>query len=109
MAYNHHATCKWEIRVSKGSRIQLLFVDLDLERGSDCSYDYVEILDGERLNSPSLGKYCHTYTSIISSKSNSVIVKFRSDYSVGGRGFHLRYNTSESNRRFFPADKNLKM
>jgi hypothetical protein len=34
--YHHSALCTWEIKVSRGSRIQLVFIDIDLEIGADC-------------------------------------------------------------------------
>ena len=38
--YHHNAQCSWEIKVSKGSRIQLVFIDIDLEVGAGCRSEY---------------------------------------------------------------------
>ena len=39
--YGHSAECIFTITVARGSRIQLAFVDFDLESNSNCRYDYV--------------------------------------------------------------------
>ena len=54
--YHHRAECIWRIHVSKGSKIQVVFLDLDLEQGQECEYDYVELRDGRNPVSRSLGK-----------------------------------------------------
>ena len=38
--YHHNAICTWEIKVSKGSRIQLVFIDVDLEAGYGCRFTF---------------------------------------------------------------------
>ena len=56
------------------------------------SYDYVEVFDGPRPTDPSLGKFCQQGQLItVSSTSNFMFVKFRSDYSRAQGGFHIRY------------------
>ena len=35
-AYHHNAECTWKISVAKGSRIQLIFVDINLESSASC-------------------------------------------------------------------------
>ena len=41
--YGHNAECFWTVTTSRGSRIQLIFVDIDIELHSACNYDYVEV------------------------------------------------------------------
>ena len=43
MQYGHNAECFWTISVARGSKIQLAFVDIEIERHSRCYYDYVEV------------------------------------------------------------------
>jgi cubilin len=57
-SYNENAECFYKIVTSHGSKIQIRFTDLDLERTSSCTDDYVEIFDGRDENSVSLGKHC---------------------------------------------------
>lgn len=75
--------------------IRLLIVDLDLEQHSTCRFDYIEISEGiHRRNSH---RYCSSpYPKVIEAKTNMVTVRFRSDFTNSGRGFHLKYETRES-------------
>jgi cubilin len=41
--YGHNAECFYTITVSRGSRVQLTFIDMDIEVHVNCNYDYVEI------------------------------------------------------------------
>ena len=50
------AECFWTIHVSKGSRVQISLVDIDLEDSSRCQFDYIEIFDGDSSASKSIGK-----------------------------------------------------
>ncbi|XP_069688891.1 cubilin [Periplaneta americana] len=92
--YGHNGECFWRISISKGSVIQLVFVDLELENHSRCMHDYVEIYDGRDTKSRKIGRYCTTDPVVILlSSSNYMFIKFRSDVSIATRGFHLRYQT----------------
>ena len=41
--YHHRADCYWDIRVSKGSKVNFHIMDIDMEAGGNCAYDYVEV------------------------------------------------------------------
>lgn len=91
--YSSNADCYWKIAVAAGSLIQVMIVDLDLESHERCRYDFIEIFDGisHRTNGR---RYCNNnYPKIIQSQSNQMTIRFRSDFSNGGRGFHLKYET----------------
>mgnify|MGYP001169714629 FL=1 len=96
--YHHNAECAWTIRTSKGSKINFVFLDLDLETSNDCNYDFVRIYDGPDRRSRVIGQYCHSMQQPIISTGNTLLVVFRSDYSQGGRGFHARYFMDCHNR-----------
>ncbi|KAG8252007.1 hypothetical protein J6590_068215 [Homalodisca vitripennis] len=91
--YMRNAECFFRISVSQGSRVRLIFVDLDLEPHSTCRLDYVEVFDGVDDHSKSLGRYCTSSLSHLTSSTNYVFVKFVSDISLSGRGFYLKYYT----------------
>lgn len=91
--YSANADCYWKIAVAMGSLVQVVIIDLDLEEHEKCRYDFIEIFDGitPRTNGR---RYCGTtYPKIIQSKSNQMTIRFRSDYSLPSRGFHLKYET----------------
>ncbi|KAK3106526.1 hypothetical protein FSP39_021900 [Pinctada imbricata] len=98
MAYSHNAECFYTITVAKGSTIQLTFVDFDLEEHSRCIYDYIEIHDNS-ASGPVLAKLCGSQNpDPITSPGNKLWIKYRTDYSVPGRGFHIYYSTVCNNR-----------
>ncbi|RLU24405.1 hypothetical protein DMN91_002494 [Ooceraea biroi] len=91
--YQVNADCYWKIAVAAGSLVQLEIVDLDLEQHSKCRFDFIEVFEGisHRTNGR---RYCGTtYPTTIQAKSNQMTVRFRSDFSTAGRGFHLKYKT----------------
>ncbi|XP_030748736.1 cubilin-like [Sitophilus oryzae] len=91
--YAKNSECLWKILISLGSKIQIYFADFNLEEHSKCSIDYVELLDGGDINSKSLGRFCTPQIKPVVSSGNRMLVKFRSDISYEGRGFHLQYST----------------
>ncbi|KAK7065275.1 hypothetical protein SK128_012047 [Halocaridina rubra] len=93
--YHHLSDCYWTIRVGQGSIIMLLFTDIDLESHNSCSFDFVEVRDGSSYRAPSLGRYCSMSRGFIAinSTSNTLWIRFRSDYSNNGRGFKAQYVT----------------
>lgn len=91
--YLENAECYWKIAVAAGSVVQLVIVDLDLEEHEKCRYDFIEVYEGtiHRTNGK---RYCGpSYPKIIQSKSNQMTIRFRSDFSNSGHGFHLKYET----------------
>lgn len=93
--YHENAECFYKIVTSHGSRLKIIFSDLDLERSRDCSDDYVEIYDGRDTNAPRLGRYCSidVNTNNIETTTNYAFIKFRSDFAISGKGFMLMYHT----------------
>lgn len=47
--------CEWRITATHGERIVLNITELDVFKGENCKYDYVEIRDGYWHKSPLLG------------------------------------------------------
>lgn len=91
--YTANADCYWKIAVAAGSLVQIVIVDLDLEQHEKCRYDFIEIYEGIS-HLTNRRRYCGvTYPKLIQSKSNQMTIRFRSDYSNAGRGFHLKYET----------------
>ncbi|KAJ8923869.1 hypothetical protein NQ315_010451 [Exocentrus adspersus] len=91
--------CIWKIRVSAGSRIQVIFSDIDIgmANGYNCDSNYfpvyIQLFDGLTVTSKSLGKFCNKPDTLITSSGNHMLVKFRSDTAIEGRGFQLHYSS----------------
>ncbi|XP_021927790.1 cubilin [Zootermopsis nevadensis] len=92
-AYSHFGECFWRISVNRGSVIQIVFVDLDLDSNAFCVLDYIELYDGRDALSRKLGRYCSTAPLILRSTTNHMFIKFHSNANSAGRGFHIRYQT----------------
>lgn len=89
------ADCYWKIAVAAGGWIQLLIVDLDLEHHEKCRFDYIEIYEDSDPGNKQ--RFCsNPYPKVIQTKSNTLNVRFHTDYTNFGRGFHLKYETRES-------------
>ncbi|KAI4498132.1 hypothetical protein M0802_006618 [Mischocyttarus mexicanus] len=94
--YAHNSECMWRIIVAAGSTVQLVIIDLDLEDHIKCRYDYIEISEGT-ARTRNADRYCNTHPQIINTTSNVVTIRFRSDFTISARGFHIRYDTQCNN------------
>ncbi|XP_035694220.1 tolloid-like protein 2 [Branchiostoma floridae] len=87
--YPNNKFCTWTIARSQYP-VTVMFTDFQLEDGSffgGCSYDNVQIFDG----TTSLGKFCGTDIPAALTTTNGVRITFKSDSSVGERGFSFEY------------------
>ncbi|XP_076296135.1 cubilin [Lasioglossum baleicum] len=92
-----HSDCTWKITVATGNLVRLMIVDLDLENHDTCRFDYIEIY--EDIDPNNRQRFCsNTHPKVIQGKSNTMNVRFRSDYTNFGRGFHLKYETLCQNK-----------
>ncbi|XP_011471678.1 CUB domain-containing protein 2 [Oryzias latipes] len=94
--YSNNADCSWTIRVSNGSVVTFVFLDFQLENNEGCNFDFVSLFDGDTLSHRHLGKFCGAEKppNIITT-SNHLLVVFKSDFNIGGRGFKAYYYSGE--------------
>ena len=79
---------------STGNRVKLVIQDMDIESGSNCPYDYIQIQNAVIYDSGVLpGRLCGSLTNnaIFSSHNETLIVRFVTDDSVTARGFKARF------------------
>ena len=79
---------------STGNFVELVIQDMDIESGTNCHYDYIQIQDAVIHGSGKLpGRLCGSLTSnsIFSSYNQTLIVRFVTDNSTTARGFNARY------------------
>ncbi|XP_045117385.1 cubilin-like [Portunus trituberculatus] len=99
--YPGNRECIYLISQPVGKAIVLNFTFFDIEGSfwGHCSFDYIELRDGRRPTSPSLGRYCGPEThrpNPIVSTHNYMWIKFRTDGSVHDRGFVANYTTIDT-------------
>ncbi|NXN49423.1 PAMR1 protease, partial [Rynchops niger] len=86
--YPLNAQCEWTIHVQAGFNIELRFSMLSLEFDYMCQYDYVEVRDGDNLDSRIIKKFCgNERPPPIRSTGSSLHILFQSDGSKNFDGF----------------------
>ncbi|KAF3858008.1 hypothetical protein F7725_011209 [Dissostichus mawsoni] len=96
LEYSNNADCSWAIHVSNTSVVTLVFLDFQLENNEGCNFDFVALFDGPTVTHHHLGKYCGAdRPPIIVTTSNHLLVLFKSDFNIGGRGFKAYYYSDE--------------
>ncbi|XP_039093882.1 putative DMBT1-like protein [Hyaena hyaena] len=98
-SYPTDIQCVWEIHVDKKFRIELMIPTLNLEDILGCPYDSVEIFDGPRITSLSMGKFCASISVIFFSSSDIMTVVFRSDSMITNTGFYAMFNVIPQGKR----------
>ncbi|CAH1176432.1 unnamed protein product [Phaedon cochleariae] len=95
-SYGLREDCDWTIEARGGYNVKLSFLTFDIEDEKDCGYDYVEIFSGLDSSGPSYGKYCGTKKPFdIISTHGALLVRFRTDDTLVGKGFSLVYEAVE--------------
>ncbi|CAH0558866.1 unnamed protein product [Brassicogethes aeneus] len=98
--YGRNIACEWKIIALKGYSTEIAFIDFGLEeQQSTCDFDYVEIYDDSELN-PLYKKFCgKKIPQKFISYGDELTVRFQSDLSTGGKGFHMVYKGVEVNEK----------
>ncbi|XP_041917184.1 inactive serine protease PAMR1 [Alosa sapidissima] len=96
-SYPINAKCEWTIYVNRGMTVDLRFSMLSLEFDHSCRYDYVEVRDGDRMDSPIIGRYCGSESPppIISS-GYSLHIRFVSDGYNNFDGFFATFQEASA-------------
>ena len=90
--YPGNLDCSYYLTLRVGAQIKLKFETFDLEKTSQCDYDYLKIQDGGDSSAPVLGKYCgNTKPSDVTSSKNKLYLRFVSDARNAGKGFKLSW------------------
>ncbi|XP_061466758.1 inactive serine protease PAMR1 isoform X2 [Rhineura floridana] len=88
-SYPLNARCEWTIHAKPGFVTELRFAMLSLEFDYMCQYDYVEVRDGDSIDSRIIKRFCgNDRPPPIRSTGSSLHVLFHSDGSKNFDGFH---------------------
>ncbi|XP_066263228.1 exoskeleton protein RP43-like [Branchiostoma lanceolatum] len=88
--YGNNENCEWIITAPEGSTVRLTFDSFNLENG----YDFLTIYDGDSESALMLGRFTGDTLAIhglITSTSNTILMRFTSDGSNTAQGFQLSY------------------
>ncbi|XP_057693859.1 inactive serine protease PAMR1 isoform X2 [Corythoichthys intestinalis] len=91
-SYPNNARCDWTIQVDNPFTIELRFMMLSLEVHHSCRYDFVEVRDGDSINSRVIGRFCgNNRPAPIKSSGNSLHIHFESDGYKNFDGFFATF------------------
>ncbi|KAM7161687.1 CUB domain-containing protein 2 [Macrochelys suwanniensis] len=94
--YPNNAECRWIIRAVPNSVIKLVFADFQMENNEGCNFDYVAVYDGPTMGDMHLSHYCgNMKPPDIVSSTHELLVVFKSDFNIGGRGFKAYFFSGE--------------
>ncbi|XP_068170211.1 inactive serine protease PAMR1 isoform X2 [Antennarius striatus] len=91
-SYPNNARCEWTIQVDRPFTIELRFRMMSLEFHHTCLYDYVEVRDGDSINSRVIARLCgNNRPAPIQSSGNRLHVLFVSDGYKNFDGFFATF------------------
>ncbi|XP_064470344.1 CUB domain-containing protein 2-like [Ornithodoros turicata] len=90
--YGGNLNCDYIIVVPQGSHVEIAFdPQFDIEQREDCRYDSLTLYEGPTDSSRQLLRTCGKEAPGNITVSSSVLVRFKTDWSVAGKGFALSY------------------
>ncbi|XP_058047667.1 ovochymase-1 [Ahaetulla prasina] len=103
--YPNLLNCTWIIYSASGSKLKTVIQDVVIEDAKDCIWDSLSFYDGPDQHSQLLGTLCgHKRNLQLFSSSSYLTVHFRTDGSVGAKGFKISFG--ETNQGSVPRSKN---
>ena len=95
--YPSNVECLWYIQTRLGQSIELNIEDFYLE-GDRCQWDFLAVYGGPDDSSPQLTRLCNrrSENTTVTSQGNNMMIRFKSDSAVEGKGFRASYRTRES-------------
>ncbi|KAJ8980749.1 hypothetical protein NQ317_013754 [Molorchus minor] len=86
--YPQKKDCVWHFTTTPGHRVKVFFETFEMESHQECSYDHLDVYDGDSPDTPSLGRFCGSKLphNIVSS-GNQLYLTFKSDATVQRNGF----------------------
>ena len=88
--YSGNSMCRYEVRgLFSGYGVRLVFNTFDLEESQGCQNDNFAIYEGQIASSTIADIKCGRFTGDFISKSQNVILVFRSNSVISGKGFSI--------------------
>ncbi|XP_063777593.1 cubilin [Pseudophryne corroboree] len=95
-SYGHMMSCSWVIKTEANKILRITFPYFSLENSPRCSFDFLQIHDGESMSSYMLGKFCgSTVPEELFSSHNALYLWFSSDHLFTAGGFRITWESRE--------------
>ncbi|XP_041361173.1 bone morphogenetic protein 1-like [Gigantopelta aegis] len=94
--YPNNFECGWRINVNVSYFVELVALTFKLERTDGCSYDYLEVRDGDSKKARLLGRFCGLSKPILFSSGLHLYLHFKSDGSHSDAGFRFQYRATDT-------------
>ncbi|XP_054475946.1 inactive serine protease PAMR1 isoform X2 [Anoplopoma fimbria] len=96
-SYPNNARCEWTIQVDRPFTIELRFMMMSLEFHQSCRYDFVEVRDGDSINSRVIARFCgNNRPATVHSSGHSLHILFVSDGYKNFDGFFATFQESSA-------------
>ncbi|XP_078284467.1 tolloid-like protein 2 [Rhinoraja longicauda] len=94
--YPGQLACDWLITADEGDAVELIFLTFQLEEEPHCTYDHLQLYPHPNTSAPPLATYCGAGPQdVLYSVGNSLLLRLRTDDTIGRKGFHARYTSTK--------------
>nr|DBA25188.1 TPA: hypothetical protein GDO54_012746 [Pyxicephalus adspersus] len=94
--YNHNVSCSWVIKTEADKILHITFPYFDLEGSYRCSFDFLQIHDGDSSSAFMLGKFCNgNVPTELFSSHNALYIWFKSDAKFNAGGFRMTWESRQ--------------
>lgn len=91
-SYDSSSQCIYTVENDNGGKIQLDWIDFNLEGSAKRCYDHVEVFDGSLNGNQLLNSTCgNQLPSRVISNNSTMVIAFYSDLSINYKGFKAHY------------------
>ena len=98
--YPVNQDCMWKINSPKKKQKILIYISYINLENEPCQFDYVTLYDGLTLDSPIIAKLCGSRLkeSYYATTGNNIRLVFKTDDSINGKGFQIKYKRIRSGK-----------
>ncbi|KAM4028087.1 cubilin isoform 1-T1 [Anomaloglossus baeobatrachus] len=95
-SYEENISCSWVIKTEINKVLRITVPYFSLEMSQRCSFDFLEIHDGETISDRMLGKFCgNTIPEELFSSHNALYLWLKSDHKFNNGGFRINWESRD--------------
>ncbi|GFN89691.1 cubilin, partial [Plakobranchus ocellatus] len=103
--YRENLFCKFVLNPGSGKTLRLNFRDFQLERHSQCNYDYLRIYQGTNTSGIRIANLCGDIRPEQVVARNQMYLEFKTDGSRNNRGYRASYRAEACGGNFTSRDR----